>query len=86
MSRIGAILLSCGILLLDLTVGRNKAEGLGLGFDDLGSVAAKNNDNVKVFKTLVGLFEGNLGANNNSGIRENLGLVGSDGDIEGLGF
>lgn len=34
----------------------------------------------------MGFLEGNLGADNDSGIRENLGLVGSDGDVEGLGL
>lgn len=76
--------LSGGILFLDLAVFGNQVKGLGLGLEDGVAVAAENHNNVKVLKTLMGFFEGDLGTNYDTSTRENLGLSSSNGDLEGL--
>lgn len=73
-----------GILFLDLAVFGNQVEGLGLGLEDGVAVAAKDHNNVKVLKTLMGFFEGNLRTNNDTSTGENLGLSSSNGNLEGL--
>lgn len=78
-------LLSLGALLLDLAVGRDEGKRLGLGLDDGLCISAKDDDNVKVLNALMGLFERDLRADNDTGSRECLGLIGSDGDVEGFG-
>lgn len=73
------------ILLLDLTVGSDEVERLGLGLDDGFSIATNNNDNVEVLQALMGLLEGDLGTDDDTGIAKNLRLSGSNGNVEGLG-
>lgn len=70
---------------MDLAVGGDQVERLRLGLENGVGIAAQDNDNVKVLEALVGLLEGDLGANDDTSIREDLGLSSSDGDIEGLG-
>lgn len=50
-------LLSLGAVLLELAVGRDEAEGLGLGLDDGLCISAEDDDNVKVLNAFMGLFE-----------------------------
>lgn len=77
--------LAGGVLLLNLLVGGDEVEGLSIGFENVVVVAAEDNDNVKVLEALVGLLEGDLGADDDASPRENLRLSSGDGDVEGLG-
>lgn len=77
--------LASGILLLNLAVGGDEVERLGLGLDDSVDVAADDNDDVKVIEALVGLLVGNLGTDDDTRVGEHLGLGSSNGNVEGFG-
>lgn len=50
-------LLSFGARLLELAVGGDEGKGLGLGLDDGLCISTQDDDNVKILKALMGLFE-----------------------------
>lgn len=77
--------LSSGVLLLNLAVRRDEVERLGLRLQDSISVATEDNNNIEILETLVGLLEGDLGADDDALTAQNLGLSSGDGDVEGLG-
>lgn len=74
-----------GVLLLQLGEGSDEGERLGVSLDDLVAVAADDDENVKVAEALVGLLEGDLGANGDARVGDDLGLSSGDGNLEGLG-
>lgn len=74
-----------GVLLLQLDEGGNEGERFGISLDDLVAVAADDDEDVKLAEALVGLLEGDLGANGDARVGNNLGLSGRDGTLEGLG-
>lgn len=76
--------LTARVLLLELGKVVDEAERLGVSLENLLGVAAEDDENVKVLEALVSLLEGDLGANNGTLLRENLGFVSDEGDLKGL--
>lgn len=74
-----------GVLLLQLREGLDERKGLGVVLENVLTVAANNDENVKVAEALIGLLEGDLGANCNTRVGDDLGLCGRNGTLEGLG-
>lgn len=72
------------VTLLKLREVGDEREGLELFSNDLLGVAADDDEDVKVLKALVSLLVGNLGANDNALVGDDLGLRTDDGDLEGL--
>jgi hypothetical protein len=77
--------LSSWVLLLELGEVDDEAGGLLLLGQDLGRVAAQDDEDVKLLKALVGLPEGDLRAYYDTLAREHLGLGAGESDLEGLG-
>lgn len=71
-----------GILLLQLREVIDEAEGFGFLRKDLLGVASKDDEDVKVLKTLMGILEGDLGVNHDALVGEHLGLRTSNGDLK----
>lgn len=76
--------LAGGVPLLELREIGDEAEGLELLLDDLLGVAADDDKDIKVLEAVVGLLVGDLGADDDTLVRDDLGLRADDGDLEGL--
>jgi hypothetical protein len=73
------------VALLQLRVGRDEVEGLGLILNDRLDIAADHHHDVEVREALVGLFERDLGADDDALVADDLGFAGGDGHLEGFG-
>ena len=73
------------VLLLQLGKVADEGKGLVLFLKDLGAVAAKNKKHVKFLETFVSLLVGNLRANDDALLGQDLGLGTGGGDLESLG-
>lgn len=73
------------VLLLQLGKIINETKRLGFFLENLLSIAAEDDEDVKVLEALMGLLKGDLRADNGALARHDLGLLTSNGDIEGLG-
>lgn len=74
-----------GIFLLQFGEIADESKRLVLFLKDFSAVASENDEHVELFEALVSLFVGNLRADNDALLRQNLGLSTSSGDFEGLG-
>lgn len=72
------------VTLLKLREVGDEREGLELFGDDLLGVTTNDDEDVKVLKTFVSLLVGDLGANDDALVGDDLGLRTDDGDLEGL--
>jgi hypothetical protein len=70
------------VILLELREGIDQGEGFGAGLDDGGGAAADHDEDVKLLEAFIGLLEGDLRADDNALLRDDLGLGSSDGDFE----
>lgn len=77
--------LASWIFLLELREVGDQTERLQLLVDDLLRVATDNYKDIKIFKAVVGLFVSDLRANDDTLLRERVGLGANDGDFESLG-
>jgi hypothetical protein len=73
------------VLLLKLGEVGDEASRLGLLLEDFGRVAAEDDEDVEFLESLVGLLEGDLGANDDALLRNDLGLSAGKGHLEGPG-
>jgi hypothetical protein len=72
------------ITLLKLRKVGNEREGLEFLGDDLLGVTTNDDEDVKILKALVCLLVGDLGADDDTLVRDDLGLWANDGNLEGL--
>jgi hypothetical protein len=77
--------LAAGVLPLEVRIGRDEAERLGLLLQGLVDVTADDDEDVKVVKAVPGLLPRALRANDDALLRKDRGFAGGDGDLEGLG-
>ena len=73
------------VLLLELGVFVDKRKRLRFILENVAGVTANDNENVEVVEPLIGLLPVELGLDDNTLLREDLGLARSDGDLKGLG-
>ena len=77
--------LAAGVVLLQLRIGCDEVERLGLRVQDILGVAAEDDEDIEVVEALVGLLPRALGANEDALLGEDLRLAARKGDLEGLG-
>ena len=77
--------LASRVLLLKLGEVGDEASRLGLLLEDFGRVAAKNDEDIEFLESLVSLFEGDLGANDDALLGNDLRLGAGKGHLEGPG-
>ena len=74
-----------GVLLLHGREGFDEGDGLAAGFEDLGAVAAGDDEHVVVFDVLVGVVVVHVGFDDDALGGGGAGLGRDDGDFEGFG-
>lgn len=74
--------LARGVLLLEFGKGSDQGEGFGARLKDGSGSSTDDDEDVEVVEAVVSLLEGDLGADDNTLLRDDLGLGGRDGAFE----